>query len=161
MKKLVLILTSIVLFSCSSDDNNQSLETNIFIDGVSFTPTSFKVVNGNSNVVDESSLVFSLTKGTVNKVSYEALIFTVNYPVTLSSAPTGTYEFGIGETATTLYANGTYAKGTNYYSLAGYSVKVTAWGGKKYKLEFQNIEAVGIPSGTIKIISGYCEGEFK
>lgn len=138
-----------------------AVDSNILVDGAAFAPTSFKVVNGTSNQPGEASLVFSLTKGTLNTAGYEALNFTVKYPLTSSSAPNGTYEFGIGEIATTLFANGSYAKGTSYYSLAGYSVKVTALGSNKYRLEFQNIEAVSMPiSGTTKIISGYCEGDF-
>jgi hypothetical protein len=161
MKKIFLLFVGIMMLSCSSDNNNTSVDSNILVDGAAFTPTSFKVQNGTSNPVGESSLVFSLTKGTLDTASYEALNFTVKFPTTSSSAPNGTYEFGIGEIATTLFANGSYAKGTNYYSLAGYSVKVTALGGNKYKLEFQNIEAVSMPiSGTTKIISGYCEGDF-
>jgi hypothetical protein len=160
MKKLFLFLTSLLVLSCSSDDNNQSVNTNILVDGVAFTPTSYKVENGTSNPLGEASLVFSLTKGTLNTANYEALVFRIYYPLTSSSAPTGIYNFGIGQTGTMLFANGSYAKGTAFYSLAGYTVQVTAFGGKKYKLEFQNIEAVGFSNSSIKIISGYCEGYF-
>ena len=163
MKKRILLLLSVfwVAISCSSsDDNSTSVVSNIFVDGVAFNPASFRVDNGSSNALGSSSLVFSLTKGTINTANYEALIFTIEYPLTSSSSPNGTYEFGIGETATTLFANGSYAKGTKFYSLAGYTVKVTVLGESKYKLEFQNIEAVGFPNGDEKIISGYCEGDF-
>ena len=89
-----------------------AVDSNILVDGAAFAPTSFKVVNGTSNQPGEASLVFSLTKGTLNTAGYEALNFTVKYPLTSSSAPNGTYDFGIGEIATTLFANGSYAKGT-------------------------------------------------
>jgi hypothetical protein len=137
-----------------------AVDSNILVDGAAFVPTSFKVVNGTSNQPGEASLVFSLTKGTLNTAGYEALNFTVKYPLTSSSVPNGTYEFGIGEIGTTMFANGSYAKGTSYYSLAGYTVKVTALGGNKYRLDFQNIQAVGVTSGDTKIISGFCEGNF-
>ena len=163
MKKRILLLLSVfwVAISCSSsDDNSTTVDSNILVDGVAFNPTNFRVDNGSSNALGVSSLVFSLTKGSINTANYEALVFTIEYPLTSSSSPNGTYEFGIGETATTLFANGSYAKGTKFYSLAGYTVKVTALGESKYKLEFQNIEAIGIPDGDIKIISGYSEGRF-
>lgn len=47
------------------------------------------------------------------------------------------------------------------YSLAGYTVQVTKLlGDSKYKLDFQNVQAVEINTGNIIIISGSCEGTF-
>ncbi len=164
MKTNILFLFTIVitmLASCSSDTNvNQTIDSNIIANGMTFVPNSVNVSNGIASIEGESALIFSLLKGTIGNSNYENISFKINYPLTLSSAPSGTYEFGIGETGTMLFAQGSYVKGSISYSLAGYSVKVTALGNDKFKLEFQNIEAVNISNGSVIIISGYCEGKF-
>lgn len=130
------------------------------IDGIQFLPTKVKVVNGVSSTVGEAVLVFSLTKGNLNSDNNESLVFKIIYPIASSIAPNGIYDFGIGVTGTMLFAQGDYSKGSTIYSLAGYTVKVTSLGNNRYKLEFQNIQAVNINNGNIIIISGFYEGQF-
>lgn len=161
MKKVILIFLSIAfLVGCSSENESQNIDSEIIANGLEFLPTKLKVSNSVVSIEGESALDFSLSKGTAGSSNYEAITFKINYPLTSSSAPNGTYEFGIGEVGTMLFAQGSYVKGTTAYSLAGYSVKVTALGNDKFKLEFQNIEAVNPIDFSQIIISGYCEGKF-
>lgn len=154
------LIFSLLLIGCKSDDdslpeNNKIINSTIMVDGVAFVPTELKVMNGTPNFSEEESLVFTLKNTSQN----EQIIVKIDYPNS-STAPDGIYNFGIGEIGTMLFAQGSYGKGSNYYSLAGYTVQVTSLGNDKYKIEFQNVQAVNINSGLIVVISGYCEGDF-
>lgn len=158
MKKIIMFfLTTMFLVSCSSDDAGSSnITSNIKIDGVSFVPNTITVDDASNT--EEGSLVFALAKSSTK----ESVVVKINYPINSPTAPNGTYDFGIGETGTMLFAQGSYAKNNKYYSLAGYTVKVTKTGeNNSFKLEFQNVEAVDINTGNISIISGSCEGTFQ
>lgn len=159
---MILIFVSL-LFACSSDDNTTSMNftSNIKVDGVPFTPDKAKVVNVVPNSSGEESKVFTLEKGTFGEDNYEAIVVIIKYSSSSSVAPNGVYDFGIGEVGETLFAQGSYKKGdgSNFYSLAGYTIQVTSLEINKYKLEFQNVQAVGINSNIIKIISGTFEGD--
>lgn len=163
MKKLLfsIVFLSLFITNCSSDGDSQNIDSEIIANGIEFVPTKLKVSNGVALVEGEAALDFSLTKGSSGSSNYEALTFKINYPLTSSSAPNGTYEFGIGETGTMLFAQGSYIKGSTTYILAGYPVKVTSLGNDKFKLEFQNIQAVNPSDFSQIIISGYCEGKFQ
>lgn len=162
MKNIILILFTALLFiSCeSSDDSAPTFESNISVDGVQFVPTTATVSSATANMPGESALNFTLTKGAFGSSNYEAIQFKINYPQTSSSAPNGVYDFGIGVIGEMLFANGSYVKGDTVYSLAGYTVQVTALGDDEYRLDFQNIQAVNpFVEEEIKIISGYFEGK--
>lgn len=161
MKKLLLLFFSIAIFTAcdSSDDDTINFDSAILADGVEFSPTNASVSNGTASMPGEGAMDFSLSKGTSGTSSYEAINFKVNYPLTSSSAPNGVYDFGIGVIGETLFAQGSYVKGTTAYSLAGYTVQVTVLSNTEYRLDFQNIQAVNPLNGQIIIISGYFEGE--
>jgi hypothetical protein len=153
------LVFSLFLVSCQSDDNGSKvnlINSTIKVDGIAFVPNEIKVENGTPNFSGEGSLVFTMKNTSEN----EQLIVKIDYPLTSSSAPNGVYDFGIGVIGTMLFAQGNYSKGINYYSLAGYTVQVTSLGNNKFKLEFQNVQAVSINTNTISIITGYCEGNF-
>jgi hypothetical protein len=152
-------LVALALTACSSDEEAANFTSDITADGMAFVPTKAKVTNGTANFEGEAALVFTLEKGTVNTADFEAIVFSINYPLTSSSAPSGTYDFGIGVIGEVLFAQGSYAKGNQYYSLAGYTVKVTAQGNNNYKLEFQDIQAVDFNNQNVIIVSGYFEGK--
>ena len=154
-----LSIVSLLLTACSSSEEAANFTSDITADGMAFVPTKAKVTNGTPNFEGEAALVFTLEKGTVNTASYEAIVFSINYPLTSSSAPSGTYDFGIGVIGEVLFAQGSYVKASNYYSLAGYTVKVTAQGNANYKLEFQDIQAVNFTNQNVIIVSGYFEGK--
>ncbi len=161
IKKITIFICLIFVFlSCSSDDNNKAIDSNIIIDGRQFKPTS--VIVDNQSTTEQGALHFSLTRGNSSTSDNETIMFTVEYPLNLNAAPNGIYQFHIGNIFDSLFANGIYFNGTDVYSLAGNFVKVTSLGGKKYRLEFQEIEAVNINNiSELIVISGYCEGDFK
>lgn len=161
MKKFLLLLVSVLLFmACdSSDDSSLDFNSDIQVDGIEFTPTIATVSNATASMPGEGAMNFALAKGTIGNSTYEAINFTVNYPLTSSSAPNGVYEFGIGVIGEVLFAQGSYVKGSTAYSLAGYTVQVTVLSNTEYRLDFQNIQAVNPLNGQIIIISGYYEGE--
>ena len=161
MKKVIAILVISFLFlKCQSNDDGSSVDATVIstlkVDGVAFVPTTLQV----DDVVatnDEGGLVFSLRKPATN----QSLVVKIGYPLDSSLAPNGVYDFGIGETGTMLFASGAYTTSSAMYSLAGYTVQVTKLlGDSKYKLDFQNVQAVEINTGNIIIISGSCEGTF-
>lgn len=157
MKKyLFLVMVSFFLVNCSSDDSGSStITSNIKIDAVNFVPNKLTVSDASNE--QEGSLVFALTKSSTQ----ESIVVKINYPLNSSSAPNGTYDFGIGETGTMLFAQGSYTKNNKFYSLAGYTVKVTKTGeNNKFKLEFQNVQAVEINTANMILITGSCEGTF-
>lgn len=161
MKKFLLLLVSMLLFiTCdSSNDASLDFDSDIRVDGIEFTPTNATVSNTTASVSGEGAVAFALTKGTIGNATYEAINFTINYPLTSSSAPNGVYEFGTGVVGEVLFAQGSYVKGSTAYSLAGYTVQVTVLSNTEYRLDFQNIQAVNPLNGQIIIISGYYEGE--
>lgn len=161
MKKIFLLIIAISsLIACdSSDDSSLDFDSNILADGVEFTPTIATVSNATANLPGEGAMNFALTKGNVGTSGYESINFTVNFPLTSSSAPNGVYEFGIGVIGEVLFAQGSYIKGATAYSLAGYTVQVTVLSNTEYRLDFQNIQAVNPLNGDVVIISGYFEGE--
>lgn len=157
---LYTLFFSLLLISCQSDDddlpvNNTILNSTIKIDGVAFVPTEINVVNGTPSSPEEESLVFTLKNTSQN----EQIIVKIDYPNS-ATTPNGIYNFGIGQIGTMLFAQGSYVKGSSYHSLSGYTVQVTLLGNDKYKIDFQNVEAVNINTSSIKIIIGYCEGDF-
>jgi hypothetical protein len=162
MKNFIVILFTALLFTAceSSDDSAPSFESDISVDGVQFVPTKATVAPATANMSGEAALNFTLSKGTVGSSNYEAIQFKINYPQTSSSAPNGVYDFGVGVIGEMLFTNGSYVIGDNVYSLAGYTVQVTALGDDEYRLDFQNIQAVNpFVEEEIKIISGYFEGK--
>jgi hypothetical protein len=159
MKKMVFVLFVVLVSSCSSDSPSSSFTTSITADGIEFKPTKAKIADAVATIAGEDALSFTLEKGTINTTSYEAIVFKINYPLTSSSAPNGIYDFGIGVIGETLFAQGYYNKGDVFYDLAGYTVKVTAFGNNKYKLEFQNIQAINPINSSLIIISGVFEGK--
>lgn len=161
MKKFLLLFVSVVLFTAceSSDDDSLDFDSNILADGVEFIPTNAAVSNATASIPGESAMNFALTKGTVGTSGYESINFTVNFPLTSSSAPNGVYEFGIGVIGEMLFAQGSYLKGATAYSLVGYTVQITVLSNTEYRLDFQNIQAVNPLNGDVVIISGYYEGE--
>ena len=161
MKKRILLLLSVfwVAISCSSsDDAGQSFVSDIMVGDRQFTPTSI-IVEDTSTATD-GGLTFTLTREDNNESESETMIVSIEYPLNSTVAPDGVYQFDIGPIFDTLFANGSYFKGTEILSLAGYFVEVTTLPDNKYRLDFQNIQAVDINTGDIKIISGYCEGRF-
>ncbi|MDP2162123.1 MAG: hypothetical protein Q8K02_16710 [Flavobacterium sp.] len=161
MKKLLLLFVSVLLFlACnSSDDSSLNFNSDIRVNGVVFTPTNARVSNATANMPGEGAMAFSFTKGTSGSSGYEAVNFTINYPLTSSSAPNGVYEFGIGVIGEVLFAQGFYVKGSTAYDMAGYSVQVTALSNNEYRIDFQNIQAFNPLNSQVVIISGYYEGE--
>jgi hypothetical protein len=160
MKKMVFVLLVVLVSSCSSDSSSPSFTTSIAANGIEFKPTKAKIADATANIAGEDALSFTLEKGTINTANYESIVFKINYPLTSSSAPNGIYDFGIGVIGETLFAQGSYYKGNKIYSLAGYTVKVTALEGyHNYKLEFQNIQAVNPLDSSVIIISGVFEGK--
>jgi hypothetical protein len=161
MKKLFVLLIAIMFGTAcdSSADDSLAFDSNILVDGVEFTPTNAVLSNATASMPGEGALNFALTKGTFGTSGFESINFTVNYPLTSSSAPNGVYEFGIGVIGEVLFAQGSYAKDSTFYSLAGFTVQVTVLSNNIYRLDFQNIEAVNPLNGDMVIISGYYEGE--
>ncbi len=161
MKKVIAILAISFLFiNCQSNDDGSSVDSSVIstikIDGVAYVPTIIQVDEAVATD-DEGGLVFSLRKPATN----QSLVVRIGYPLDSSVAPNGVYDFGIGETGTMLFASGSYTTSDAIYSLAGYTVQVTKLAGNsKYKLDFQNVQAVEINTGNIIIISGSCEGTF-
>jgi hypothetical protein len=162
MKKFLLLFVSVLLFTAcdTSDDSSIVFDSDIRVDGVEFTPTNATVSNATASAPGEGAIAFTLTKGTLGNSDFEAINFTVNYPLTSSSAPNGVYDFGIGVIGEVLFAQGSYVKGSKAYSLAGYTVQVTVLSNAKYRLDFQNIKAVNpFALEEMIAISGYYEGE--
>lgn len=161
MKKhlVILLLVLVGLTSCSSDSGTKAI-SNITISNLAFKPSIAKVVNTTSSYVGQAALSFNLEKGELNSTGYECITFKINYPLISSSAPNGVYDFGIGVIGESLFASGDYRKGNSHYGMAGNKIKVTALGGKRYKLEFQNIQAVNIINQSEVILSGSYEGDF-
>lgn len=153
------LLLSLFLVNCHSDDtasNDKIINSTIKVDGIAFIPTEIEVLDGIPSFSGEESLVFKMKNTSEN----EQMIVKIDYPLTSSTAPNGVYDFGIGVIGTMLFAQGSYSKGENFYSLAGYTVQITSLGNSKYKIEFQNVQAVNINTKSISIIYGYCEGVF-
>lgn len=162
MKNFIVILFTALLFTAceSSDDSAPTFESNIRVDGVQFVPTTASVSPTTANRPGESALNFALSKGTFGSSNYESINFTISYPTNSNTAPNGIYDFGIGVIGEMMFANGSYAKVDTVYSLAGYTVQVTALGDDEYRLDFQNIQVVNpFEEEEIKIISGYFEGK--
>jgi hypothetical protein len=160
MKKYLLVLVVMLgLASCASDSGS-TVESSIVVSNVPFKPSRAKVVNATSSYIGQTALQFTLEKGDVGSASYECISFKINYPLISSSAPNGVYDFGIGVIGETLFASGDYIKSNSFYGLAGYTVKVTALGGQRYKLEFQNIQAINVVNQDEVILSGSYEGDF-
>jgi hypothetical protein len=161
MKKqlVVLVLAILGLTSCSSESGTNGSST-VKINNILFKPSSAIVANTTSSYEGQTALHFTLENGEVGTASYECITFKINYPLISSSAPNGVYDFGMGVIGEMLFASGEYIKGNSYYGMAGYTVKVTALGGKRFKLEFQNIQAINIVNQDQVIISGSYEGEF-
>ena len=161
MKKFLLLLVSVLVFTAcdSSDDSSLDFDSDIRVDEIEFAPTNASVSNGTAIMPGDGAIAFALTKDTFGNSDYEAINFTINYPLTSSSAPNGVYEFGIGVIGQVLFAQGSYVKGSTAYSLAGNTVQVTVLSNNEYRLDFQNIEAVNPLNDEVVIISGYYEGE--
>ena len=161
MKKIIAVICiSFLLMNCSSNDDVESVATDInssiTIDGVAFVPTEVITSSGTS-IDGEGTHLFMLRKQATN----ESIVVRVHYPLNSSVAPNGVYDFGMGETGTMLFADGGYTSNSSMYSLAGYTVQVTKLpGNNKYKLDFQNVQAAELNSNNIIIISGSCEGTF-
>jgi hypothetical protein len=161
MKKYLVffVVVTLGLTSCASDSAS-TVASNILVSNVPFKPSKAMVANATSSYIGQTALRFTLEKGVAGTSNYESITFKINYPLVSSSAPNGVYDFGIGVIGEMLFASGDYVKGNSYYGMAGYTVKVTALGGKRYKLEFQNIQAVNIVNQEQVIISGSYEGDF-
>ena len=161
MRKIVaLIFISFFFMNCQTNDDGSSVDASIIstikVDGIAFVPTIIQVDEVVA-IEDEGGLVFSLRKPATN----QSLVVKIGYPLNSSVAPNGVYDFGIGETGTMLFASGGYNTSDAIYSLAGYTVQVTKLAGNsKYKLDFQNVQAVEINTGNMIIISGSCQGTF-
>jgi hypothetical protein len=162
MKKNLVILVVILLglTSCASDSSSSTIDSNILVDNVPFKPSKATVANATSSYIGQTALHFTLEKGVAGTSNYESINFKINYPLISSSAPNGVYDFGIGVIGEMLFASGEYVKNNSYFGMAGYTVKVTALGGKRYKLEFQNIQAVNIVNQDEVILTGSYEGDF-
>jgi hypothetical protein len=173
MKNFFLAISILLTFltSCSLKEDKipfeeTSFKSNIIVDNNEFKPAIARVTKGTSDLQDELSLVFSLEKGVFNTSTYETLVFRIHYPKSSTIAPDGVYQFGIGEIGKVLFAQGSYSIGSKYFVLAGYSVKINSLLNDKYKIEFQNIEAVDGFSiqgqnPKIIIISGTFEGKIQ
>jgi hypothetical protein len=160
MKKyLVFLLMTLFLTSCASDSSSTAT-SNILVSDVPFKPSKATVANETSSYTGQTALRFTLEKGVAGTSNYESITFKINFPLVSSSAPNGVYDFGIGVIGEMLFASGDYTKNNAHFSMAGYTVKVTALGGKRYKLEFQNIQALSIVNQEEVIISGSYEGDF-
>lgn len=156
---LAVIFISFLFVSCSSNDDGSNVDatitSTIMIDGVAFVPDFLKLEPSISGT--NENLNFNL----MDVANGESLFVSIQYPQNTLNAPNGIYDFGIGETGTMLFASGGYTASDAIYSLAGYTVQVTKLAGNsKYKLDFQNVQAVEINTGNIIIISGSCEGTF-
>ena len=125
MKKLFVLLVAILLVTAcdSSADDSLAFDSNILVDGVEFAPTHAVQSNATANTPGEAALNFALTKGTFGTSGFESINCTVNYTLTSSSAPNGVYEFGIGVIGEVLFAQGSYGKGSTFYSLAGFTFR--------------------------------------
>lgn len=161
MKKIffIVLLTSLLTVGCSSEDATTQYDSNILVGGDAFIPTSATLTSGKATVPNEGALVFTLKKGIIETPDYEALVFKINYPLSSSSAPNGEYDFGIGVVGETLFAQGSYYKANQFFSLAGYTVKVSLLGKDNYNLEFKNIQAVNVAEASALVISGYFKGK--
>lgn len=161
MKKnlLILVILLLGLTSCASDSSS-TIDSNVLVDNVPFRPSNAAVATATSSYNGQTALRFTLEKGSSGSATYECITFKINYPLVSSSAPNGVYDFGLGVIGESLFASGEYIKSNSYYGMAGYTVKVTALGGKRYKLEFHNIQAVNIVDQDEVIISGSYEGDF-
>ena len=160
MRKIIaLICISFLFLNCSSNDDGGSVDSTItstiMVDGVAFVPDFLKLEP--SSIGTNENLNFNL----MDVGNGKSLFVTIQYPENTVNAPNGVYDFGIGETGTMLFASGGFTSNDFMYSLAGYTVQVTKLAGdSKYKLDFQNVQAVEINTGNIIIISGSCEGTF-
>ena len=160
MRKIIaLICISFLFLNCSSNDDGGSVDSTItstiMVDGVAFVPDFLKLEP--SSIGTNENLNFNL----MDVGNGKSLFVSIQYPEDMVNAPNGIYDFGIGETGTMLFASGGFTSNDFMYSLAGYTVQVTKLAGdSKYKLDFQNVQAVEINTGNIIIISGSCEGTF-
>ncbi|MFM2213663.1 MAG: hypothetical protein RL427_926 [Bacteroidota bacterium] len=160
MKKYFVLLVLITwgVTSCSSDSKNNVLSS-IMISNVPFVPAKATLTNETSSYVGQGAVRFTLEKGGVASADYECITFKVNYPLVSSSAPNGVYDFGPAVIGETLLAGGEYRKNNSSFSMVGYTVKVTAMGGKRYKLEFQNVQAINLANEEV-VLTGSYEGDF-
>lgn len=160
MKKIIAVICISFLFmNCSSNDDGKIVDTTIFstilVNGVAFVPDFLKLEPSITGT--NENLTFNL----MDIANGQSLIVSIQYPENTANSPNGIYDFGIGETGTMLFASGSFTSNDFIYSLAGYTVQVTKLlGNNKYKLDFQNVEAVEINTGNMIIISGTCEGNF-
>ncbi len=158
-KIIALIVFIILLISCQTNDDGGSLVTkinsSITINGVAIVPTELSA--SEPITVGEGSQVFILQR----KATNQAILVKIYYPLNSSISPNGVYDLGVGEIDTTLFAKGGYIGNNIQYSFSGSNVEVTKLTGiNKYKLNFQNSQALEINSENIIIISGSCQGTF-
>lgn len=168
MKTYLMLIIILIGVSCNKKDdeivninNNSTVISNITVDGLEFKPTKAFVKNVIANRSGELAKEFTLEK---DNLGVESLQFKINYPNTFASAPNDIYQFGPIVNNENYSAQGSYNKGSQYYGLEGYFVKVTTMDNNRFKLEFQNIQAIKFqqypPVTETIIISGTYEGQF-
>jgi hypothetical protein len=174
MKNLffALIIFAIALTGCSGDDDNNQLSftSSVKIDDRDFALSHDKnktflhtTLTPASNQPDSENVrLFTIQKETAENPETAQLAVAVRYP--RGATIDGTYLFELAETAGNRFGNGNYYTPAQTYSFAGYSVTVSDLGNSKYKLTFNNVQAVYMmPNNTVSepiIISGTFEGTF-
>lgn len=170
MKKLILGLTALLVFSaCSTDDGGSTpgFESHIQVDGQTFTPSANSAMLDNVvttftegvNNGEARVRTFHMIKSTANVATMEAIQVSVIYPVTQASV-TGTYEFNYDTIDPNLMAQGMYMIGTSGYTFGAGSMTVTDLGDNKFKLEFDSVIATNIMNQEQRTVTGYIEGTF-
>jgi hypothetical protein len=174
MKKLFFALTvlAVALTGCDNDDDNNQLSftSSVKIDGNDFNLSHDKnktflhtTLTPASNQPDsQNARMFTIQKETGENPETEQLAVVVRYPK--GATVDGTYLFEIADPIGNRFGNGAYYTPEQTYSFAGYSVTVADLGNSKYKLTFNNVQAVYMmPNNSISepiIISGTFEGTF-
>lgn len=168
MKKILLLFSVFVLFSCSSDgDGNLGDDSQIMIDDTEFIPAentddwphairTYYAMEG-----DLKTRTFLITDYVAVGQDPKAIAVTIHYTGP-DSQMSGVYGFDESVFGTDHYAIGRYTPGSPsiQYLFDSGEVKVTAYGNNRYKLVFDNIH--GFFSGTSSeiTVTGYFDGTF-
>ena len=171
MNKIILILATIFLVSCSSDDTKTTVSppANNFVSNINVNLQSFQPSN------NADHLYTTLTSGINNGVANQRIFYLrqvdnslnsgnatmsviITYPSTQASI-NGTYTFSTSNLASNSVAGGQFSTDSYVYNFKSGNVTVTDLGSNNFKIEFYNAK-IG-PFGSLELpVTGFFNGRF-
>ncbi|MGK4568035.1 hypothetical protein [Flavobacterium sp. 3HN19-14] len=163
LKNLCLALVAISLFiSCSGkdDDEDNSFNSQIFIDGVLFAPTSAADLTTSFVVTDNGTTNhrnFSIKK--VGQATNDRITVAITLPINQSINGT----FGFTDNTQDFILEAFFTKGNDaIFQFGSGTLKFTDLGHDRFRIDFNNVVANGVlTSAENKTITGFIEGKFK